>query len=71
MDAYYRRFPLIQGGLEILVEVTVEMDIFEEKMYDVNVLLYLQWKSIKLSLKDYYQEPMDGKFPDATESINF
>ena len=32
MDAHYRRFPLIQGGLEIPVEVTVEMDISEENV---------------------------------------
>ena len=32
MDAHYRRGPLIQGGLEILVEVTVEMDISEENV---------------------------------------
>ena len=25
----------------------------------------------KALIEDYYQEPMDGKFPDATESINF
>ena len=31
MDVHYRRSPLIQGGLEIPVEVTVEMDISEKK----------------------------------------
>ena len=33
--------------------------------------MYLQWKSIKLSIiEGYYQEPIDGKFPDATASIS-
>ena len=32
MDARYRRFPLIQGSLEIPVEVTVEMDISDENV---------------------------------------
>ena len=30
VDAHHRRSPLIQGGMEIPVEVTVEMDISEE-----------------------------------------
>ena len=62
MDAHYRRFPLIQGGLEITVEVTVEMDISEENIHAME-----KYKA----LIDYYQEPMDGKFHDATESIFF
>ena len=49
MDAHHRRSPLIQGGLEIPVEVTVEMD--------------------KTLIKEHYQEPIDGKYPDATAAI--
>ena len=32
MDVHYRRFPLIQGSMEILVEVTVEIDISEDNV---------------------------------------
>ena len=62
MDVHYRRSPLIQGGLEISVEVTGEMDISEE-----NVLALEKYKVL---IEGYYQEPMDGKFPDATASIS-
>ena len=55
MDAHYRRFPLIQGCLEIPVEVTIEMDITEE-----NVLAMEKYKALT---EDYYQEPKDQKFP--------
>ena len=34
MDGYYRRFPLIQGGVGI--PVTVEMDITKENVYTYN-----------------------------------
>ena len=61
MDVHYRRSPLIQGGLEIPVEVTVEIDISEE-----NVLAMEKYNAL---IEGYYQEPMDGKFPDATASI--
>ena len=43
------------------MEVTVEMDISEE-----NVLALEKYKAL---IEGYYQEPMDGKFPDATASI--
>ena len=61
MDVHYRRSPHIQGSLEIPVEVTVEMDISEE-----NVLAMEKYKAL---IEGYYQEPMNGKFPDATASI--
>ena len=54
MDQHYRRFPLIQGSLEIPVEVTVEMDISEETV--------LAMEKYKALIEDYYQEAMDGKF---------
>ena len=45
------------------MEVTLEMDITEE-----NVLAMEKYKALT---EDYYQEPMDQKFPIPTESINF
>ena len=39
---------------------------------DVKCLIILAMEKRKaLFEKDYYQEPINGKFPDATESINF
>ena len=43
--------------------MTLKMDISEE-----NVLAMERYKAL---IEDYYQEPMDGKFLDVTESINF
>ena len=43
--------------------MTVKMDISEE-----NVLAMEKFKAL---IEDCYQEPMDGKFLYATESINF
>ena len=63
VDAHHRRSPLIQGGLEIPVEVTVEMDISEE-----NVLAMEKYKTL-IKDKEHYQEPIDGKYPDATAAI--
>ena len=57
MDMRYRRSLLIQGGLEIPVQVTVEMK--------------LPWRSYKALIEGYYQEPVDGTFPDATASTYF
>ena len=57
-DTHCKRFPLIQGSLEIPVEVTIEMDITEE-----NVLAMEKYKALT---EDCYQEPMDQKFPIPT-----
>ena len=62
MNAHYRIFPLIQGSLEIPVEVTIEMDITEKNV------LAVKYKALTA---DYYQQPMDQRFPISTESINF
>ena len=65
MDAHHRRSPLIQGGLEIPVEVTVQMDISEENNNE-NALAMEKYKTL---IKEHYQEPIDGKYPDATAAI--
>lgn len=61
VGVHHRRSPLIQGSLEIPVEVTVEMDISEE-----NVLAMEKYKTL---IKEHYQEPIDGRYPDATAAI--
>jgi len=60
MDTYHRRSPLVQGGLEIPIQVTVEMDLTEKiKCLD----------KYKTLVGEKYKQPVDGKFADATDSI--
>ena len=51
----------MQGGLEIPIEVTVEMDISEK-----NMLAIKKYKSL---IEEHYEEPVDGKYNDATPEI--
>ncbi len=61
VDVNYRRSPLVQGGLEIPIEVTVEMDVSEK-----NILAIKKYKSL---VEEHYEEPVDGKYADATAAI--
>ncbi len=61
VSTQYRRSPLVQGGLEIPIRVTVRMSCCG------NNKVYLQ--KFLLLIKERYQEPVDGKFDDATSSI--
>ncbi len=56
-----RRSPLVQGGLEIPVLVTVQMA-FDDKNKDVLT------KYDKI-VYETYKEPIDGRFEDATAAI--
>ena len=51
----------MQGGLEIPIQVMVEMD-FTEK----NRLCLDKYESL---VNEKYREPVDGKFEDATSAI--
>ena len=57
VDVHHRRSPLVQGGLEIPCEVTVEME-----MTDTNSLAIDKYKQL---VSEQYQEPVEGKFSDA------
>ena len=58
----HRRSPLVQGGLEILVQVTVEMDLTER-----NKAILEKYKQIVVS---NYKEPRtDGNFNDCTKEV--
>lgn len=61
MDVHHRRSPLVQGGLEIPCKVIVEMEMTEK-----NALAIDKYKQL---VSDQYQEPVEGKFPDATQQI--
>ena len=61
LDAHHQKSPLIQGGLEIPVEVIVEMADTEE-----NRLALAKYEAMTA---ERYKEPVDGKYQDATAAI--
>lgn len=62
IDKTHRRSPLVQGGLEIPVQVTAEMDLTER-----NKAILVKYKQIVVS---NYKEPrMDGNFDDCTKEV--
>ena len=61
IDVDYRRSPLVQGGLEIPVLVSVAMDCSDSNKGKI--------KKLEILLNEYYKEPVNGKFEDATEAI--
>ena len=58
VDTHHRRSPLIQGGLEIPVLVIVQMECTTKNNARYNDLV-----------QKSYQEPVDGKFEDITDTI--
>ena len=61
IDVNHRRSPLVQGGLEIPCEITVMMKFSRE-----NACAMAEYTRI---ISDQYEEPRDGIFPDATQTI--
>ena len=61
VDTHHQRSLLIQGSLEIPVEVTVEMD-----FTDKNRLCLEKYECL---VSGKYQEPIDSSFKDATSSF--
>ena len=57
----HRRSPLIQGGLEIPVEVTVSMAFSEANKLAI--------KRCELWVELQYKEPVNGQFEDVTAEI--
>ena len=60
-DITFRRSPLVQGGLEIPVEVTVEIEVTEN-----NILAVKKYEAL---IQEHYKEPVEGKFEDVTPTI--
>ena len=56
IDPQHRRSPFVQGGLEILVKVIIEM---EHTTRGREILARYQ-----THIRDNYTEPTDGKFDD-------
>ena len=51
----------MQGGLEIPIQVTVEMDLSKKKRQCLD--------KYETLVGEKYKEPVDGKFEDATDCI--
>ena len=60
-DVHHRRSPLIQGGLEIPIEVTVGMETSDQNKQ----ALELCRKSVQMK----YAEPINGEYEDFTDRI--
>jgi hypothetical protein len=58
VDTHYRRSPLVQGGLEIPIEVTVEISNCEKNELAIQELV-----------TEKYKEPVNERFEDATSTI--
>ena len=60
-DTKFRRSPLIQGGLEIPVEVEMQMENSSENQQALS--------KYKTLIAENYHEPVNGKDVDATPDI--
>ena len=60
IDIRYRRSPLVQGGLEIPIQVTVDIDIGES-----SVLVLKKYEELVIK---HYKEPVNGTF-NVTDSV--
>ena len=61
IDVHHRRSPLVQGGLEIPIRVTVTMDLGES-----NVQVMKKYEDL---VNEHYKEPVNGIFDDVTTSV--
>ena len=60
-DSHHRRSPLVQGGLEIPVKLTVRMEAASENNQAV--------ERFKELVQRHYKEPTNGKFDDCTKEV--
>ena len=61
VDIHHSRSPLVQGGLEIPIQVTVRM-----KYSSKNKAALMEYNTL---VTQYYKEPVDGKYEDITSTI--
>ena len=61
VDIHQRRSPLVQGGLEIPVEVYVAMQLSDENQKALDI-----YRSL---IHENYEEPVNGNFPDVTAAV--
>ena len=61
LDTHHPRSPLVQGGLEIPIQVIVKID-FSSQNKDA----LFKYESL---IEHYYNEPVDSKFEDVTDTV--
>ena len=61
IDIHHCRSPIVQGGLEIPIQVTVKME-YSEKNKDA----LTKYESL---VARYYKESVDGKYEDITRNV--
>ena len=61
LDSHHCRSPIIQGGLEIPISVSVLMENTERNRLAI--------KKYELLTKELYRKPVDGKFDDITRAV--
>lgn len=61
LDVNNRRSLLVQGGLEIPIRLTIEMDAGEK-----NIQALKKYEDL---VSEYYKTPVNGKFKHATASV--
>ena len=61
LDTHHRRSPLVQGGLEIPIQVRVKME-----YSSLNKDTISRYEDL---VNQYYKEPVEGKFEDITAAI--
>ena len=57
----HKKSPIIKGGLEVLIEVTVQMENTEDN--------WVAMKEYEASVTLKYKEPVQGEYEDDTTSI--
>ena len=61
VSVHHRRSPLVQGGLEIPIKLTIEMEHTEKSQLSI--------KKYEALIREKYKEPVNGRFEDATAAI--
>ena len=61
VDVNHRRSPLVQGGLEIPIEVSIVMPHSDVNKHALETCATL--------ISEHYEESVNGKFADATANI--
>ena len=61
LDTHHHRSPLVPGGLEIPIQMTVKMEYSSQ-----NKDALFKYESL---VEQYYKEPVDGKFDDVTDTV--
>ena len=61
LDTHHHRLPLVQGGLEIPIQVIVKTECNSQNKDALS-----RYEAL---VNQYYKEPIDGKFEDVTATI--